>query len=229
MIESGIEEQHPSRSAVLDSPGGRTLNVSGRIVLKRLAVTTASVVVVLAAYLALYHFVYLPWNFTWGATDEEVAMRMAGDEICPMANFSPTRAITIEATPENVWPWILQMGYRRAGFYSYDFLDNNGEPSANRIIPELQNVKVGDKIALDRNGGLFVRTLEPNRRLVLASKRGWLTWAWHLDQAGPGRTRVVTRVRAGLGELPMKIIWESFEIFMMRKCLLGIKHRAECL
>jgi hypothetical protein len=152
---------------------------------------------------------------------------MAGDEICVDANFSPTRAITINASPEDVWPWIIQIGYKRAGFYSYDSIDNAGIPSAERIIPELQEVTVGDRIPLDRAGGVIVRALEPNRLYVMAAESGFLTWAWELHELGPRQTRVVTRVRAELGDAQMKFVWNSFEFFMMRKCLLGIKQRAE--
>lgn len=187
----------------------------------------ACVFLCLIAAGALFYCVYLPWNLRWGATDVEVNRIMAGDEICGDANFSPTRAITIDANPKDVWPWIVQIGYKRAGFYSYDSIDNAGIPSAELIIPEFQDVKVGDHIPLDRAGGVIVRVLEPNRLLVMATESGFLTWAWDLREAGPQQTRVVTRVRARLGDAQMKFVWDSFEFFMMRKCLLGIKRRAE--
>ncbi|MBU0753919.1 MAG: DUF3995 domain-containing protein [Planctomycetes bacterium] len=185
------------------------------------------IVVFLLAVPALFYFVYLPWNLRWGATDEEVNRVMAGDEFCETADFSPTRAITIEASPEKVWPWIVQIGYMRAGFYSYDSLDNAGIPSAERIIPEFQGVKIGDRIPLDRAGEVIVRTLEPDRVFVMAAESGCLTWAWELRETGPQQTRVITRVRARLGDTQMKFVWNAFEFFMMRRCLLGIKRRAE--
>ena len=77
---------------------------------------------------------YRHWHMRWGATDDEVRGPMPGDDIVPRASFNATRAITIEAPPERVWPWIVQMGYRRAGFYTYDLLDNAGYESANRIL-----------------------------------------------------------------------------------------------
>jgi len=187
----------------------------------------AVVIACLVAAAGLFRYVYLPWNLGWGATEEEFHRRMAGDELCRDANFSPTRAITIEASPEEVWPWIVQMGYQRGGFYSYDSLDNGGVPSAERIRPEFQDVRIGDRIPLDRSGAVFVRALEPNRLLVLATEPAFLTWVWELHAAGPGRTRLVTRVRARMGDAQMKFVWDTFEFFMMRKCLLGIKRRAE--
>src|SRR5438105_3045577 len=80
----------------------------------------------------------------WGATKAEVAGPVPGDEIVPKASFNATRAITIGAPPERVWPWIVQMGYRRAGFYTYALLDNAGYESADRILPEYQDPKAGD-------------------------------------------------------------------------------------
>lgn len=78
---------------------------------------------------------YRRWHTRWGATDAEVSGPVPGDEIVPKASFNATRAITIEAPPEQVWPWIVQMGYRRAGFYTYDLLDNAGYESADRSCP----------------------------------------------------------------------------------------------
>jgi hypothetical protein len=86
----------------------------------------------------------------WGATDAEVAGPMPGDEIVPKASFNATRAITIDAPPERVWPWIVQMGYRRAGFYTYALLDNAGYGSADRVLPEYQDPKVGDWMPMSR-------------------------------------------------------------------------------
>ena len=194
---------------------------------KRVMGTAACVALCLTAACVLFYYVYLPWNLRWGATDDEVKRIMAGDEICGDANFSPTRAITIDASPEDVWPWIIQIGYKRAGFYSYDSIDNAGIPSAERIIPEFQDVKVGNHIPLDRAGGVIVRILVPHRHFVMATESGFLTWAWDLRKVGPQQTRVVTRVRARLGDAQMKFVWDTFEFFMMRKCLLGIKRRAE--
>lgn len=90
-------------------------------------------------FLRFYH----PWHSRWGAIDNEVKLPMPGDELIEMPIFNVTHAITIQARPEEFWPWIVQIGYGRAGFYSYDLLDNLGKPSADRIIPELQNIEVG--------------------------------------------------------------------------------------
>ncbi len=85
-----------------------------------------------------------------GATHAEIARPMPGDEIVPKASFNARRAITIDAPPERVWPWIVQIGYRRAGFYTYALLDNAGYGSADRVLPEYQDPKVGDWMPMSR-------------------------------------------------------------------------------
>src|ERR671932_1286429 len=105
----------------------------GLRILARLALTVA-----LAA--PLYLAGYRPLQLHWGATDTEIAQAMPGDEIAPRPIFNATRAVTIDAPPEAVWPWLVQIGYRRAGWYSnLDSFDNAGIPSAERIVPELQS------------------------------------------------------------------------------------------
>lgn len=84
------------------------------------------------------------WHLRWGATDDEVRAAMPGDEIVPRASLCATRAVTIDSPPADVWPWIVQVCFGKAGFYSYDLVDNGGRPSAERIIPEWQHVAVGD-------------------------------------------------------------------------------------
>jgi hypothetical protein len=90
------------------------------------------------------------WHTRWGR-DRRRGFRLdAGDELVPKASFNATRAVTIDAPPERVWPWIVQMGYRRAGFYTYALLDNAGYDSADRVLPEYQHPKVGDWMPMSR-------------------------------------------------------------------------------
>jgi len=182
----------------------------------------------LAVVAVLFHFVYRPWQLNWGATDEEIKRAMAGDEIVPDPTFNATRAVTVNAPAERIWPWIVQMGYRRAGFYSWDILDNDGIPSAERILPEYQNPKVGDLVPLTAKVKILVAVAEPNRRLLLVtqSPTPW-TWSWGLYPIDAHRTRLVSRLRVRLRRLPSRLWIDAFEIVMMRKCLLGIKRRAE--
>ncbi|WP_020578538.1 hypothetical protein [Actinopolymorpha alba] len=160
---------------------------------------------------------------------EEAAGRAAaeralpGDELLPDADHVVTEKITIRARPEQVWPWLVQMGCHRAGFYGIDVLDNGGRRSAREIHPELQDLRVGDVLPATPRGdlGLEVLQFEPNRALVLAGlfdvdgrqqlpfsgprpERYWqLTWAFVLDPLD-GRTRLTVRAKgasAGLGRM----------------------------
>ena len=174
-----------------------------------------------------YQFIYRPWNLTWGATDEEVNQYMIGDDILKEPEFNVTRAVTINTSPENIWPWIVQIGYRKAGFYSYDFLDNDFIPSADRIIPEYQDLKVGEYIHLSKNGTIIVAAMEQNKYLLLGSKVRRITWVWELIKINKQQSRLVSRLRAKTKNVFKRLFWEAFEIFMMRKHLLEIKYRAE--
>ena len=121
-----------------------------------------------AALVALYVKVVWPWGLRWGATDEEVAQPMPGDEVVAKADLTVTRAITIHAPPEDIWPWLVQIGSGRAGWYSYDRIDNAGVPSATEIIPELQHLEVGDLVPMVVGKPIepWVKELEPNRRML---------------------------------------------------------------
>lgn len=194
--------------------------------LPRAAVISAGAFVVLGV---VFYTVYRPWQLTWGATDEEVRRSMPGDELVPDPYFNATRAVTVDARPEQIWPWIVQIGFKKAGFYSHDWLDNDGIPSAERIIPEYQNLAVGDLIPLSETENALVRVLEPHDFMVLLHPElgvPWMSWTWGLYQQGPERTRLVTRLRVRINSPVSKLLWDAFEIVMMRKCLLGIKRRA---
>lgn len=182
----------------------------------------------LVAFIAFFYFVYRPWQLYWGATVEEVTRPMVGDELVKNPTFNATRAVTVDAPAERIWPWIVQMGYKRAGFYSWDILDNDGIPSANRIIPEHQNLKVGDLMPLNQETDAEVIDMEPNRRLLLVFQSGdTVTWAWGLYKIDAERTRLVSRLRWRTTSVVSQFTLDAFEIVMMRKCLLGIKRRAE--
>jgi hypothetical protein len=153
---------------------------------------------------------------------------MVGDGLVEDPTFNATRAVTINASAERVWPWIVQMGYKRAGFYSWDILDNDGIPSAERIIPEYQDLRVGDSVPLSKRTDATVVEMERNRRLLLVFRSGGpVTWAWGLYKIDAQRTRVVTRLRWRATNPVSQFTLDAFEIIMMRKCLLGIKRRAE--
>ena len=194
-------------------------------------VVVGAVVLMGAVFFALYR----PWQLKWGATPEEVCKVMPGDEVVAAPTFNATRAVTVDASPEAIWPWLVQIGFGRAGWYTYDLLDNLGRHSAERIIPDLQRVEVGDLIPLGpgSDSGMRVKAFEPNRWMLWWDRKLELTtWAWTLNAMPDGRTRLLTRVRTRSSwRHPVTAVWltliEVADFPMMRKCLLGIKGRAE--
>jgi proline iminopeptidase len=135
--------------------------------LKRLFLVGAGV----ASAAAAYGYVKARAAFkTWGIDAEEAGRALPGDDLVPGAEAIDTRGIEIAAPPETVWPWLVQMGYGRAGWYSYDELDMN-RPSAERIVPELQHIKVGDVFPTHPGGGFEVKVVKPHKALVLYADR----------------------------------------------------------
>lgn len=195
--------------------------------------TLAITIITATVAIIIYMLWIRPWQLCWGATNEEIARYMPGDEIVKKTTFNATRAITIQARPEQIWPWLVQIGHKRAGWYSYDWVDNLGRPSAERIIPDLQNLKVGDLIPIspDVKMGFWVKALEPNRWMLWWDKVGDTTWLWGLYPLDENRTRLITRVRMQYNWLSPMILFDLAldigDIVMMRKCMLGIKWRAE--
>lgn len=171
----------------------------------------------------------------WGATDEEVARAMPGDDVVEPPTFNATRAITIGAQPEEIWPWIVQMGIGRAGWYSYDWIDNLGRRSARGILPDYQMPRPGDLVPMSPNGkqGLYVKALDHHRWIIWWDGRGDTTWVWGLYPQPDGTTRLVTRVRMRYNWRSPQILFhlalDGGDIVMMRRCLRGIKERAEAV
>jgi len=176
---------------------------------------------------------YRARHLRWGATDAEVASPMPGDELVPSVGFCATRALTIDAPPSDVWPWLVQVGFGRAGFYSYDWADNLGRRSARVLLPEYQSPRPGDLAApmaepADERTAFTVALAEEPHVLVWAKPDS--TWAWRLtDDAG--RTRLVTRLKARYQPgpfLPVTVLlMEVGDFPMMRRMLLGLAERAE--
>lgn len=135
--------------------------------LKRLFVIGAAI----ASAGAAFGFVQARTAYrTWGIDTDETERTLPGDDLVADAEAVDTRGIDIAAPPEQIWPWLVQMGYGRAGWYSYDELDMD-RPSAERIIPELQEIEVGDVVPTHPGGGFEVRILDPGKALVLYSDR----------------------------------------------------------
>jgi hypothetical protein len=168
---------------------------------------------------------------------------LPGDDLLPAARAQATHHIDIEAAPDRVWPWLVQMGRGRAGWYSWDRLDNGGIPSADRIIPALQTLAVGDILPIKPNSpdGMAVLALDPPRALVLGDPsllRGRsalpgaprATWAFSLQPIGSA-THLAVRVRAeyepNLTIALLRPIIRALHALMQRKQLRTLKQRAE--
>jgi hypothetical protein len=134
-----------------------------------------------------------PWQRRLGATDDEVRRAMPGDGLLRPGAPSTTRAITIDAPPEEVFPWLLQIGYRRGGWYSYDWIDNDGKPSLERIDPALQRLAAGERIQMFPGMGPVVHEIVPDRCIVSRGEAD--SWCLLVELTPDGRTRLISRWR----------------------------------
>ena len=178
-------------------------------------------------------------NIGWGATEAETKRPMPGDDEVKRPMSVSTNAVSIRAKAVDIWPWLVQMGYRRGGLYSHDRIDRllgilDG-PSANRIIPEFQQLEVGDVIPMGKPPSWPVKAIEPNRSLLIVIREPGVEviWCFMLDEIDDKQTRLVLRVRSRLAMTPMLLlslpVMYPGQYLMIRKMLLGIKQRAEAL
>ena len=177
-----------------------------------------------------------PWR-KWGATEAEATHPMPGDDEVKQPIQVTTRAVTVKARAADIWPWLVQMGYRRGGMYSYDWIDRRlgilDQPSAKRIIPEFQHLEVGDVIPMGKPPSWPVKAIEPNRMLLLVinEPNAQVTWCFMLDEIADRQTRLILRVRSRLAMSPLLLlalpIMIPGEFLMVRRMLLGIRQRAE--
>lgn len=174
---------------------------------------------------------------TWGATREEAARPLPGDELLDPADIVATRAITIDAPASAIWPWLVQMGPGRGGAYTYDWIENLfglDIHSADRIHQEWQDLEVGDVMRSGKGKlGMRVEILEPERILSIRSEAGDWVWTFALVPEN-GSTRLISRNRiamggAAAGQRLGMLVMEPGSLVMERKMLLGIKQRAERL
>jgi hypothetical protein len=201
-----------------------------------------------------YAWVIRPWTLRWGASRSEVGMALPGDDLLRFPKSSATHAVTIQARPADVWPWLAQLGQGRGGFYSYDWLENLmglDIHNAERVLVEYQDIKAGDVLPLAPNGfGLPVDFVEPEETLVLYgdTRKGTgempmplkpgdylaSTWGFYLFERVDGSTRLVERWRVDwASSIQNTIFYRAFlepgAFLMERRMLLGIKERAERL
>lgn len=188
------------------------------------------------------------WYQRWGATPEELARALPGDDLVPSPELTSTRAVDIAATPEEVWTWLVQIGHGRGGLYSFDALENLvgcDLHSADRVLPEHQHLEVGDLVRAGPEGyptWCVVRS-DPGRALVLVAPPDALTapaatdgevtrstWQWVLEPTDGGRgTRLLSRTRTCF-PARASVAWHALEpvtFVMERRMLLGLRDRAE--
>lgn len=178
---------------------------------------------------------YRRLHLRWGASACEVHAALPGDDLVPRAQYRTTRAITIDAPPQAVWPWLVQVGCLRAGFYSDDLLDNLGHPSAREILPALQTLQVGQWVPMSPLDPTEVTAFKVHSfrtdQWLLWSKPD-SSWAWVLMELPGRRTRLVTRVRTRYdwsqpaAALFGVLLMEFGDFAMMRRMLRGIAARA---
>jgi len=179
-----------------------------------------------------------PWCITWGATDDEVGSRLPGDDLVTDPDLVTTRAISIAAPADAVWPWLVQMGPDRGGVYTYDWIENLlglGVHSVDEVVPEFQNLQIGDAQHLGESGPVVrAAVVHPDEAMVLESDDGRWSWAFVLVENDAG-TRLISRNRITLPKDTAVTRWfytygmEPGSLIMERKMLLGIKERAERL
>lgn len=195
----------------------------------------AALIVLLAIILlvGVYLIIIRPWQLKWGATDEELKMDYPGDSIVKDPDFHAIRGITINAEPADIWKWIIQIGSRRAGWYSIDWMDNAGKKSSEVIISEFQNISVGQFIPFtpDQKNGMWVKEFVENKYILWIDDKGMATWTWLLSPLNPDQTRLNTVLRT---KYNWKSIWILYfliydvgDIVMMSRCMKGIKKRSE--
>jgi len=199
-----------------------------------------------------YDRILRPWHQHWGMTPEELGRTWPGDELVPNAASDATHAITINAPASQIWPWIVQIGQDRGGFYSYTQLENLvgcEMRNAGQIVPEWQQRQVGDMVWMTPKdkfngvGRMEIAILEPNRAMILVPARDVppaarpgggadTTWGFILEPIDEHSTRLIMR---GRGERQPRVrdrvigyaFWEPAHFIMERKMMLSIKDRAE--
>jgi hypothetical protein len=208
----------------------------------------------IVAAITTYILAVRPRHLRWGATDEEMDCKLPGDELISNPRLRATHAVSVETSPNKIWPWLVQLGQGRGGFYSYDWIENLVGleiQSADRILPDHQTLEVGDVIPLAADGfGIPVAMIEPERALVLygdTRKPGpgsppvlkpgdyfTVTWGFYLLENSDGTTRLIERWQSDwnptfYNNAFYRVFLEPATFIMERKMLLSIKDRAESL
>lgn len=205
------------------------------------AVRLLAIITLPCLLVAIYLLLIRPSQLQWGATAKEVARSMPGDDLVPFPSFCATRGITVRGTLQEIWPWLAQMGYRRAGFYGYDLIENLGSGtsirSADKIIPELQHPKTGEVLPISAAASMAFGSIQPGSYIVWRGNAsipsdGSIVWALYPVDAT--HTRLVNRVRlhyhwTDMGLLSLDLFTEFADPVAVPRILLGVKGRVEGL
>lgn len=212
-------------------------------------IAIAIIFATLIAAIILSYFVLLPWSERWGATDLEITQALPGDELISGPVTQVTHAVTIQASPEKVWPWLMQLGVDRGGMYSYDALENLiglKVHTTNEIKPEWQNLIAGDFIRftpedyfISPGPGAYIITLQESRVMLACfgmeteqPSPCTNTWQFILQPQADGSTRLIIRTRAvavsGLGGQTGRL-FGLISFTMERKMMLNIRDLVESM
>ena len=201
--------------------------------MKGLGISLGIAILCFVAVVSLYRFVIQSRNLNWGLDGNAASHHFPGDELLRKPDYISTHALTIDAPAEKVWPWLVQIGQNRGGFYSYTWIENLmglQMRNADRIVPQWQTLAAGDEINLAPRNSMVVAAIEKPKHIVcdmpLAKKT---TWAFILEPLAEGKSRLISRIRMNFGDdLRWDLVFFDIGHFIMdRKMLSGIKERAE--
>jgi len=213
---------------------------------------TLAIVLILAVPALVYHFGLRTRCLQWGTTASEAHAAMPGDEVFPVYTGEATHAITIRATPDKIWPWLMQIGQDRSGFYSYTILENAfgcSMPKVERLVPEWKPRTRGETVwfcdpkRFNGEGKMIPAVVDTNRAFTMVSPKDWQQvqaggyalegfWGFTLQPIDAGTTRLIARVRSGpppsLGSRLMgRLFWEPAHFIMEQKMLRTIRDLSE--
>jgi hypothetical protein len=217
--------------------------------IQRSALTLLTVLVLAGL---VYHLGLRNWCMRWGTTPAEVHATLPGDDLFPVYTGQATHAITIHASPQQVWPWLMQIGQDRSGFYSYTIFENMfgaDMPKVEHLVPDWQPRTVGETVwfatpkRFGGQGKMIPAIVEPNRAFAMVSPNDWQRlqaggraqegmWTFTLEPQGNGQTRLIARVRGGtpptlMSRLVGRLFWEPAHFVMERKMLRTIRDLSE--
>jgi len=190
---------------------------------------------------ALYVLAVRPWMLRWGSTADERTRSLPGDDLSPDATYVTTRAVTIHASAASIWPWLIQMGQDRAGFYTHNWVEralHSGIPDTSLIRPDWQQLEVGDLVRTNHDiggkpMGWPVAAIEPGRSLVLTSRTMPAgTYAFVVEPVDASTSRLIVRDRArwSWSEWPFAaFIYEPLHAYMETGLIRGVRQRAEAI